>query len=463
MTDFRILDTAKLERELAYYRRECNDLGGRLLRLQEEQSQAFREARRSRTVAKLIREAHRLVDLCAKPEEIGASMLEVILENTLCDRAAFLRCEEAAEGSALFRVTHAFGFGQEAAAEYAVIPAAPAFFLTTSKTVIESPAYELTGVLRLPYIVWAYDRVSGHALIIGNQSESNVSRPFENGDQELVEGALSVYIDVLLRKQAENELRAAKAAAEEASALRARFIATLSHELRTPLNAVIGFSDMLMPDSQYQPTAEQRAEYARHINSSGRLLLSLIDDILDYSSLSQIAPHLDVQWCELDALLGRSISELSALAIQTGVSLKTGVLEPGLSLCLDQLRFRQVLNNLVGNALKFTDTGGSVVVSARQRSDGWAEVEIRDTGIGMRPEDIPRALEPFQQVDDGHSRKAPGTGLGLPIAKGFVEAHGGKLEITSELGRGTTVRVTLPPSKTRSAGPPTPPCPDDTG
>jgi signal transduction histidine kinase len=452
MTELRVADIAKLERELAYYRRECNDLGGRLLRLQEEQSHAFREARRSRTVAKLIREAHRLVDLCATPEEIGASMLEVIVENTLCDRAAFLRREEQAENSALFRVTHAFGFGHESALQSVIIPSAPAFFLTTSRTVIESPAYELTGILRLPYVLWGFDPVSGHALILGNHSESNVSRPFESGDQELIEGALSVYIDVLLRKQTENELRAAKAMAEEASALRARFIATLSHELRTPLNAVIGFSDMLLPDSQYRLTAKQRAEYAHHINSSGRLLLNLINDILDYSSLSQVSPHLNLDWHDAETLLDRLVGELSALAIQNGVSLRTGVVEPGLSLCLDSLRFRQVLNNLVGNALKFTESGGSVVLSARQRPDGWAEVEIRDTGIGMQPQDIPRALEPFQQVDRDHSRKRPGTGLGLPIAKGLVEAHGGQLEISSELGRGTTIRVNLPPSKVRYAG-----------
>lgn len=452
MTDLRTLDTAKLERELAYYRRECNDLGGRLLRLQEEQSQAFREARRSRTVAKLIREAHRLVDLCATLQEGGASMLEVIVENTFCDRAAFLRRAEPDEGSALFLVTHAFGFGREPTPHSATVPAAPHFFLTTSRTVIESPAYELTGILRLPYILWAFDRTSGYALILGNQSESNVSRPFESGDQELVEGALSVYIDVLLRKHVENELRAAKAVAEEASALRARFIATLSHELRTPLNAVIGFSDMLLPDSKYQPTAAQRAEYAQHISSSGHLLLSMINDILDYSSLSQVAPQLDTNWIEAETLLDRSVRELSALAIQKEVSLTIGFVEPGLSLCLDQLRFRQVLNNLIGNALKFTDKDGSVVLSARQRLDGWAEVEIHDTGIGMRPEDIPRALEPFSQIDGGYSRKAAGTGLGLPIAKGLVEAHGGRLEITSVVGRGTTVRVSLPPHAMRVPG-----------
>lgn len=132
-----------------------------------------------------------------------------------------------------FRVTHWVGFGGDPPSERVIVPSPPSFFLTTSRTVIGTPAYELTGILGLPYVLWAYDAASGHGLIIGNRSEANVSRPFEDGDQELIEGALSVYIDVLMRKRAELELRAAKAAAEEASALRARFIATLSHELRT--------------------------------------------------------------------------------------------------------------------------------------------------------------------------------------------------------------------------------------
>jgi signal transduction histidine kinase len=451
MTELRALDIAKLERELAYYRRECNDLGARLLRLQEEQSQAFREARRSRTVAKLIREAHRLSDLCATPEELGASMLEVIVENTLCDRAAFVRREPSPTTPDLFRVTHAIGFGSDAPAEFATVPAAPPFFLTTARSVIESPAYELTGILRMPYVLWAYDRASGHALILGNHSEANVSRPFETGDQELAEGALSVYIDVLARKQAEIELRIAKATAEEASALRARFIATLSHELRTPLNAIIGFSDMMLPGSTYRLSEHQQSEYAQQINESGRLLLELINDILDYSSIAKVAPQLSLVWCRAETLLGASVRELASLAIQNDVRLDVRRGEPGLEIKVDQLRFRQVLINLLSNAVKFTGAGGSVTVAARQRPDGAAELQVRDTGVGMRAEDIPRALEPFQQIDGGHARSFPGTGLGLPIAKGLVEAHGGTLRIVSAPGEGTSVTILLPESAARLA------------
>jgi signal transduction histidine kinase len=453
VTELRVLDLGKLERELAYYRRECNDLGARLLRLQEEQSQAFRESRRSRTVAKLIREAHRLADLCAMPEEIGSSMLEVIVENTLCDRAAFVR-REAAQGNAdLFRVTHAIGFGADPPAEFVTVPSAPAFFLTTARTVIETPAYELTGILRMPYVLWAYDRASGHALILGNQSESNVSRPFEAGDQELVEGALSVYIDVLLRKQAEMELRVAKATAEKASAQQARFIATLSHELRTPLNAIIGFSDMMLPGSSYRLAEHQMAEYGQQINDSGRLLLELINHILDYSSGPTVATQLLLVWARAETLLSASARELAALAMQNDVKLEVERAEPGLEVHVDQLRFRQVLNNLISNAVKFTGAGGTVTASALLRPDGTAELAVRDTGVGMRPEDIPRALEPFQQLDSGHARTFPGTGLGLPIVKGLVEAHGGTLRIVSAPGEGTTVTVLLPAASARVVPP----------
>jgi signal transduction histidine kinase len=454
VTDLRVLDIGKLERELAYYRRECNDLGSRLLRLQEEQSQAFREARRSRTVAKLIREAHRLGDLVATPEEIGSSMLEVIVENTLCDRAAFVRREAVHGNPDLFRVTHAIGFGADPPHEFATVPNAPSFFLTTARTVIESPAYELTNILRMPYVLWAYDRASGHAVILGNHSEANVSRPFESGDQELVEGALSVYIDVLARKQAEVDLRIAKATAEEASALRARFIATLSHELRTPLNAIIGFSDMMLPGSGYRLTEHQLSEYAQQINESGRLLLELINDILDYSSLAKVAPQLSLVWCRAETLIGASVRELSALAMQNDVRLEARRGEPWLEVRVDQLRFRQVLNNLLSNAVKFTGASGSVTVSSRMRPDGSAEIVVRDTGVGMRPEDIPRALEPFQQIDGGHARNFPGTGLGLPIAKGLVEAHGGTLRIVSAPEEGTAVTIVLPAANARIAEPP---------
>ncbi len=282
----------QLERELAYYRRECNDLGARLLRLQEEQSQAFREARRSRTVAKLIREIHRLADTGLGPDELGGPILEVIVENAICDGAALLL--EDPSGSGRFVLSHVIGLN-EPSTEPTFVPGAPTFFLTTSQTPLEPPAYELTGILRLPYILWAYDRSSGHALIIGNRSEANISRAFEPGDQELIEGALSVYLDVLARKRGEMQLREAKEAAEvarcEAEEARAvaelaahaksDFLAAMSHEIRTPMTSVLGMADLLGNER----LGERQHRYVQTIRASGRHLLALINDILDFSRI----------------------------------------------------------------------------------------------------------------------------------------------------------------------------------
>lgn len=448
--DLRILDIANLERELAYYKRECNDLGARLLRLQEEQSLAFREARRSRTVAKLIREAHSVADSCVSPEEIGEALLQMIVDNVICDRAAILNRGKSKEEADIFRITHAVGFGADLFNNKIFIPSAPSFFLTTSRTALDSPATEIMKILQLPYVLWAYDRASGNALVLGNKSEANVSRPFEAGDQELVEGALSVYVDIMIRKKTEIELRLAKAAAEESSALRARFIATLSHELRTPLNAIIGFSDMMMPESNYNTTEAQIFEYARQINTSGRILLELINDILDYSSITRVSPNLNLSWIKSSVALHSCIRDLGSLVIQKGVVMKFDKTDPEIEIYVDRLRFRQILNNIIGNAIKFTGSGGSVSVAADIGPSGGARIIVCDTGVGMKPEDIPRALEPFQQIDGGHTRSFPGTGLGLPIAKGLVEAHGGSLQITSTPGEGTVVTVDLPASITRT-------------
>ncbi|MGG5886492.1 sensor histidine kinase [Falsiroseomonas sp. HC035] len=441
-----------VDRELAYYRRECNDLGARLLRLQEEQSQAFREARRSRTVAKLIREAHRLTDTCNLPGEIGEPMLEVVVDNALCDRAAFLE-HVSPDQPGRFRVTHVIGMSGESYASEVVVPAAPGFFFTTSRTLIEPPAYELTSILRTPYVLWAYDPGSGVALILGNHSEGNVTRPFESRDQELVEGALSVYIDVRARKAAEVELRAAKLAAEESGAVRSRFLATLSHELRTPLNSIIGFSEIMAPGSNIPTTEEQRATYMAQINESGRMLLELIDSILDYASLENSAPRLRREWVPADSLVTTAAGEVRAIAVRQDVQLEVMPGDEGLEAFVDRLRFRQVLTNLLGNAVKFTPAEGSVRIGVMALPEGGLEVVVADSGIGMEPADIPRALEPFQQVSSDHRRRFAGTGLGLPIAKSLAEAHGGSLVLESMPGRGTTVRVRLPAEAVRPAEP----------
>lgn len=452
----------QLERELAYYRRECNALGARLLRLQEEQSQAFREARRSRTVAKLIREAYRLADHGNAPEDIGEPMLEIVVDNTICDRAALL--QETPRGSQRFRVTHSLGLppggppghpavgggeaspagqaGHSLVAGEIFVPAPPSFFFTTSRTRLETPAYELTGILRLPYVLWAYDAATGMALIIGNQSESNVSRPFEEADQELIEGALSVYIDVLLRKRSEAELRLAKAQAEEASSTRSRFLATLTHELRTPLNAIIGFSEVIRNASFGTDALPRYREYAGDIHASGEHLLAVIDMVLDLARSDVATLTLYEEEVALDRAVALAVRLVSPMAERAGVRL----LPPpaGLPMLrLDPVRLRQMLLNLLANAIKFTRPGGTVEVLWQDTPAGLS-LGIADTGVGIAATDIARVLEPFGRVEKAVQQGHGGAGLGLPLTKALIERHGGALRLVSTVGAGTTVWLDIP-------------------
>jgi signal transduction histidine kinase len=439
--------SVQLERELLYYRRECNELGARLLRLQEEQSQSFREARRSRTVAKLIREAYQLVDREIAGDAIGDSMLEIIVSNATCDRAAFLK--ETFPSSGRFQVVQAVGCGNEqATAEITVLPT-PHFFFTTARSILEPPAFVLIDILRLPYILWAYDHGTGYALIIGNQSESNVSRPFEAGDQEFVEGALHVYLDVLMRKTAETELKLAKALAEEASNMRTRFMATLSHELRTPLNSIIGFSQLLLKKGEKAPTAPQTEEYAAQIFEAGNNLLTLINSILDYSSLTNSRPVLKKEWVSVSTLLHKTVKAFASDLLHKKIMVNIFEPDTALELHVDYTRFRQILTNLISNAIKFSLPGGEIQLSASLTDYGGVSIKVRDSGIGMRPEDTSRAVEPFVQVENVLRRGTQGTGLGLSIAKDLCEVHGGFLEMSSELGAGTTATVIMPAASVR--------------
>ena len=433
----------QLERELAYYRRECNDLGARLLRLQEEQGQALREARRSRMVAKLVREAHHLADADISPDELGGPMLEIIVENALCDRAAFLA--EQPQGSGRFTVTHSIGRTEPDKGVVELV-APPPFLFTTALSHANPPADHLTRMLGVPHILWWYDRSTGHALIVGNHSQTNVSPPFQPGDQEIVEGGLSVYLDVLARKQAEVQLRLAMRAAEEAGEAKAAFLATLSHELRTPLDSILGYSE-LMSGKEAGLTLEKCAAYAAQIHDSGYHLLRLIDDILDYSSIARGPLPLQCEWVRLAQLVQGAARAASPVADRRGVALEVAPVDPRTGVHVDPRRFRQILDNVVNNAIKFTHAGGSVRVSLKHDPAGSLGLVVRDTGVGMRPEDIPRALEPFRQLDNPLTRSAPGAGLGLPITRGLIEAHGGTLAIASACGQGTVVTVTLPPSR----------------
>jgi len=252
-----------------------------------------------------------------------------------------------------------------------------------------------------------------------------------------------------LRRNQER-LIAAKEAAEAASRSKSQFLANMSHELRTPLNAIIGFSGM-MSDRMFGPINDKYAEYATLIGDSGRHLLAIISDILDWAKADADRLMIAEEPVDIDriAMLSSRLVEDMARKAQVHYSCE---IEQGLpTVVADPAKVTQILVNLLSNAIKFTPAGGSVSLTIASRPLGGIVLRVADTGIGMTPEQIPIALSPFGQVENSLSRQHDGVGLGLPLTKHLVELHGGTLDIDSELGRGTTVAVELPAH--RSPGP----------
>jgi signal transduction histidine kinase len=281
-------------------------------------------------------------------------------------------------------------------------------------------------------------------------------RAAEAVQQPLADGGRVVTVtDVTERIQYEADLRRAKEEAEAASRTKSEFLATMSHELRTPLNAILGFSE-IMRDAYAGPLDEQYRAYAHDIHASGKHLLELINDILDLSKVEVGRLELHAEVLELHDIVNRSCRLVAEKAHNGGISLDVRVAEDLPPILADGLRMKQVLLNLLSNAVKFTPSGGRVAVSARVRDGNGLEIEVADTGIGMRPEEIPTALEPFRQIDNSTTRRYEGTGLGLPLAKRLVELHGGVLEIESQPGQGTTVRFRIPESRLVRGGMPDP-------
>jgi signal transduction histidine kinase len=244
--------------------------------------------------------------------------------------------------------------------------------------------------------------------------------------------------------------QAALEAAEAADRSKGQFLATMSHELRTPLNAVIGFSEMIELQL-HGPLGDARyLEYVRHVASSGRHLLALINDVLDFAKADAGKLELDEEWVDLSEICRDCIDMMHPSAVARRVTLNVSA-DPGLpAACVDRRRFKQILLNLLSNAVKFTDAEGSVEVAV-SLAGSTLMVAIRDTGIGIAPEDIPKALERFGQVDSRLARRYEGTGLGLPLAKMLADLHGIGFEISSALGAGTCVTLVIPPERVAPA------------
>ena len=254
----------------------------------------------------------------------------------------------------------------------------------------------------------------------------------------------SLMGDAVLRHRARVAEHSARLEAEFASRIKSEFIANMSHELRTPLNSIIGFSKLIAEQTPGSLSVEDSKEYASLIQDAAGHLLAVINDILDISKIQSGKFQLNLRELSLDEVLRPCVAGLRLSAENSGVTL-TCVIDDDLpDLSADGVKLRQVFTNLVTNAIKFTQSGGSVAVTGKIDPGQGVAIVIRDSGIGMTEDELRVAVTPFGQVDGGHNRWREGTGLGLPIAEALVKLHGGSLEIASTKNVGTAVTVRMP-------------------
>ncbi len=248
--------------------------------------------------------------------------------------------------------------------------------------------------------------------------------------------------------QSAQEILEAKRAADAQNQAKTLFLSSMSHELRTPLNAVIGYSDFLETEA-FGPLGHKKyKQYASAIKASGDHLYALIDDILDVSRLEMGGLELDDLVIYMDEQLESCREIIESQLQKADVALAIGIAIDKPTLKGDPVRFRQVVLNLLSNALKFTPEKGRISVSVFLSDDNRIIMRVADTGIGIAPENLAKVMEPFQQVRENPHLAHMGSGLGLPLSKGLVELHGGTFDLESTVGEGTTVTITFPPERT---------------
>ncbi|WP_417513801.1 PAS domain-containing sensor histidine kinase [Minwuia sp.] len=262
-------------------------------------------------------------------------------------------------------------------------------------------------------------------------------------------GYRGIGADITDRMAIEQSLREAKQEAEAANRAKSEFLATMSHELRTPLNAIIGFSDMIAQEMNGPVGVACYRDYASDIHGSGERLLAVINDVLDMARMEAELMPVSQVWVATGDLLQDAQKKLSALADQNGIAVE--VISEGVSteVFVDRRRICQALCNILSNAVKFTQPGGAVTLSAACTASGGIELRVSDTGHGMTAEEIGKAMQPFTQISHHRTRQQEGTGLGLPLTDRLCHLHGGEMTITSSPGKGTQVGILLPPDRVR--------------
>jgi len=255
---------------------------------------------------------------------------------------------------------------------------------------------------------------------------------------------VSLYSDITERKAAEDKMGQALTEAELANRAKSDFLANMSHELRTPLNAIIGFSEAISSGLLGPVADDKQLEYINDIHTSGLLLLSIIGDVLDMSKIEAGKMELVPERVAVRPMIAEAFRMVGEQARGHSLKLVSSLPMGDIAIWADERAIKQVLLNLLSNAVKFSHDGGRVEVRAAIDAEGMPVLEVADGGIGMTAQEVERALQPFGQASPATIRTHGGTGLGLPIAKGLVEAHHGRMIIESNPGEGTRVRVILP-------------------
>jgi protein-histidine pros-kinase len=236
---------------------------------------------------------------------------------------------------------------------------------------------------------------------------------------------------------------------QEANRLKSEFLANMSHELRTPLNAVIGFAEVLI-DGKAGPTNPVQQEYLNDILTGGRHLLQLINDVLDLAKIEAGKMELAPETFSVKKVIDEICAVMRPIALKRNVAIIVETSAQADIVTLDQLKFKQVLYNLLSNAVKFSHDNGEVKIIVGLDSQQRLQFQVKDCGIGIKEEDLPRMFREFEQLDSGAARRFPGTGLGLALTKRIVELHQGSISVRSELGKGSTFIVTIPRQVTSS-------------
>jgi PAS domain S-box-containing protein len=260
-----------------------------------------------------------------------------------------------------------------------------------------------------------------------------------------------VIRDVTVRKKAEEALISAKIAAEAANRIKSEFLTNMSHELKTPLNSIIGFSDLLN-EGIPGPLNEKQKRYAQFIFSNGNNLLNIINDILELSKAEADEGELTIKEFSVDESINKSILAVLPQLRKKNIKLNYSSENNPLWISADENKFRQIMENLLGNAVKFTPADGSIDISSKQEGD-LVTIKVKDTGIGIPEDSIDKIFKPFIQLESSLNRNFEGTGLGLTLAKRYVEMHGGNISVESKIGKGSCFRVELPVNRRKTVEP----------